>query len=211
MIINLRKNEKKVSTSRLGDCTKELDKEKEKGNKEDRKVKNFNDKARNNTGGRTKKPDVKKKNKAKVDTMSPNKRLKSSVNKPVERINLPPQSGVRNSPKKGSISYIFHTLFVKFSIIETKEVYESFDYFKENYLDKLEFINQQMLEVYQMAFFYKFYNLKISKVKYCGKIKVPVFNNALNEIEIQTPKKEQPTKYICNLFSILHPYTPPDL
>nr|AHW68377.1 hypothetical protein NP_04F06 [Nosema pernyi] len=99
----------------------------------------------------------------------------------------------------------FKDLFEKYSIIETSDIYEEFDHFKKSHLDKLTFLNDQMLETYRLAFFYKFYNLKIPKIKYCGKTKVTMFNNALNEIKIESRNEEQHCGLICNLYSILNP------
>lgn len=102
-------------------------------------------------------------------------------------------------------SNFFKDLFEKYSIIETSDIYEEFDLFKKSHLDKLTFLNDQMLETYRLAFFYKFYKLKIPKIKYCGKAKVTMFNNALDEIKIEPRSEEQPCDLICNLYSILHP------
>ncbi|EOB15593.1 hypothetical protein NBO_2g0084 [Nosema bombycis CQ1] len=102
-------------------------------------------------------------------------------------------------------SDFFKDLFEKYSIIETSDIYEEFDLFKKSHLDKLTFLNEQMLETYRLAFFYKFYKLKIPKIKYSGKAKVTMFNNALDEIKIEPRCEEQPCDLICNLYSILHP------
>jgi flagellar biosynthesis GTPase FlhF len=102
-------------------------------------------------------------------------------------------------------SNFFKDLFEKYSIIETSDIYEEFDLFKKSHLDKLTFFNEQMLETYRLAFFYKFYKLKIPKIKYCGKAKVTMFNNALDEIKLEPRSEEQPCDLICNLYSILHP------
>ncbi|KAF9763605.1 hypothetical protein NGRA_1173 [Nosema granulosis] len=134
--------------------------------------------------------------------VSPKKKLSKDITKE-ELPSLPDKSTTHN--------FIFPRLFKEYNIVETKDIYKSFEIFKKKHLDTLEFLNSSMLEVYQMAFFYKFYNLKISKIKFCEKIKtgvcikIGVFNNALSEIKIEEPPNEKSTKLVCNLYSILHP------
>lgn len=93
------------------------------------------------------------------------------------------------------------------SIVLTPSIYTSAKELFEKKLEKLEFINEQMLDVYARALLYRTAS-KVNKINqkiFIGKIKKEIFLNALQEIDkIDFKEKKVKTndKLVCNLYKI---------
>lgn len=74
-------------------------------------------------------------------------------------------------------------------------------------LSKLEFLNEQMMEIYSSAFLFVISQRSIVKSKFVGKIKKTIFDKAAEEVQEwmktkETVKTEKQGDLICNLYRI---------
>ncbi|KAF7684321.1 hypothetical protein TCON_0470 [Astathelohania contejeani] len=93
-----------------------------------------------------------------------------------------------------------------FTIFDDSVIIE-FNKFKKLHIEKLSYINDHIISLYQYAFFFYYYNLNISKQKFCKKYKIKptLFNNALKEVKQKYKRKiekEIKIREVFNLYSI---------
>lgn len=104
---------------------------------------------------------------------------------------------------------VFKDLSSSYNILYTKDIHTSFLKYKSVHLDKLEFLDNNLILLYKHAFFYVYHKMRVSKKKFSSGFKYEIFLKCLEEVssnfikeEDKVEEEDDSEKYICNLYRI---------
>ncbi|KAG5859534.1 hypothetical protein KMI_06g10590 [Encephalitozoon hellem] len=101
-------------------------------------------------------------------------------------------------------------LSAKYLICDHERIRKEYNKYKAGNIDTLEYIDDNMLMVYEHAFFYNFTKIKFSKKDLPKEVSPKIFKTALEEIRKKyVPEKSPECKgLVCNLYSITNHFSP---
>lgn len=102
------------------------------------------------------------------------------------------------------VSYL-RDLCKQYKINNHEPVELDFEDFKKSYLSKLDFLDEQMLKTYQLAFFCNYFELKSNVFSKNHSIKYKIFSCVIKEVKRNYKKNTKcQQNYVCNLYSIVY-------